>query len=553
MNQHLGSLDGSLHINRVDLLRREIRMGTLSWADGRIVDWLAQGPADPALPYLLPGFVDAHVHIESSLLPPSEFARLAVCHGTVATVSDPHEIANVLGIQGVRWMIDNLAGQPFHVLFGAPSCVPATAFETAGARLDEHDVEQLLSTPGIGFLSEVMNVPGVLGGDPTLLRMLAAARRLGLPVDGHAPGLRGEPAATYAAAGIGTDHECTDLAEAHDKLAAGMCILIREGSAARNFAALHPLISSHPGRVMLCTDDCHPDDLARGHIDRLVARAVALGHALFDVLDAACLTPQRHYHLPLGTLQPGEPMNAVQVADLRDFVVQSTWVGGRRVAADGRCWLPQRPVVPVNRFAARPVAADELRIPADGSVARCRIIEAQDGQLLTTASERMLPVRDGAVDLSDAPELQLLGVLNRYQPAPPALALVRGFGLRCGALASSVAHDSHNVVAVGRDPASLAAAINAVVEARGGLALANGAGCELLPLPIAGLMSDAPGQTVAARYAELNRLAGEALGCPLRAPFMTLSFMALLVIPALKLSDRGLFDGQRFVFTETVI
>lgn len=544
---------GSLVANRVDLINRCISAGDLRWKDGVIVAWDEQGAADPALPWLIPGLVDAHVHIESSLLPPAAFARLALRHGTVATVSDPHEIANVLGGDGVRWMLDNLEGVPFHVRFGAPSCVPATACESAGARLDLAEVEALLDTPGIGYLSEVMNFPGVLGGDAEVLAKIAAARRRGLPVDGHAPGLRGAAAAAYAAAGIGTDHECIDLAEAEEKLACGMSILIREGSAARNFAALHPLLSSHPGRVMLCTDDCHPDDLWQGHIDRLVARAVALGHDLFAVLEAASLTPQRHYGLKLGALQIGDPMNAALVTDLEDFAVQATWVDGVEAFAHGEVCLPHLPVLPINRFCAQPVDSEDLVIPAAGDRVRCRVIEAADGQLLTRAAIEEMPVRDGRVQADPERDLLLLAVLNRYRPAPPALALIRGFGLKSGALASSVAHDSHNVVAVGCDAASLAAAIDAVVAARGGLALACADGTvELLPLPIAGLMSDAPGEEVAARYARLNELARTRLGSPLRAPLMTLSFMALLVIPSLKLSDRGLFDGDRFTFSEVV-
>ncbi|MBK5913263.1 adenine deaminase [Rhodocyclus purpureus] len=544
---------GSLRINRVDLINRRISAGDLRWKDGVIVAWDEQGAADPALPWLIPGLVDAHVHIESSLLPPAGFARLALRHGTVAAVSDPHEIANVLGVDGVRWMLDNLEGVPFHVLFGAPSCVPATACESAGARLDLAEVEALLDTPGIGYLSEVMNFPGVLAGDTEVLAKVAAARRRGLPVDGHAPGLRGAAAAAYAAAGIGTDHECSELAEAEEKLACGMSILIREGSAARNFAALHPLLSSHPGRVMLCTDDCHPDDLWQGHIDRLVARAVALGHDLFAVLEAASLTPQRHYGLKLGALQVGDPMNAALVTDLEDFAVQATWVDGVEAFAHGEVCLPHLPVLPINRFCAQPVDSEDLVIPAAGVRVRCRVIEAADGQLLTRAAIEEMAVRDGRILADPARDLLLLAVLNRYRPAPPALALIRGFGLKSGALASSVAHDSHNVVAVGCDAVSLAAAIDAVVAARGGLALACADGTvELLPLPIAGLMSDAPGEEVAARYAALNALARTRLGSPLRAPLMSLSFMALLVIPSLKLSDRGLFDGDRFTFAELV-
>lgn len=535
---------GSVRANLVDITARRILAAEIGWSAGVIGRIDELGAANPAWPCLIPGFIDAHVHIESSLLPPAEFARLAVRHGTVASVSDPHEIANVLGIDGVRWMLANAAQTPFHVLFGAPSCVPATAFETAGARLGVADVETLLATPGIGYLSEVMNFPGVLAGDPDLLAMIAAARRRGLPVDGHAPGLSGEAAAAYAAAGIGTDHECATLAEAEDKLRAGMAILIREGSAARNFETLHPLISRYPGRIMLCTDDCHPDDLARGHIDRLVARAIAHGHDLFAVLEAACLTPQRHYGLALGQLRVGDPFNAALVDNLRDFTVRATWLAGELAAENGQSCLPPVPCQPINRFAARAVRPEELCVaPSDADFSR--VIAAEDGQLLTR--ELRLPLQGPSI----ADDVLLIAVVNRYTPTAPAVALVRGFGLQAGALASSVAHDSHNVIGVGCDAASLATALNAVIAVQGGLALVDGDGqVDCLPLPIAGLMSDLAGDTVASRYAALSHGVRHRLGSPLRAPYMTLSFMALLVIPELKLSDRGLFDGRAFALTE---
>lgn len=535
---------GSVRANLVDIAARRVFAAEIGWSAGVIGRIDELGAANPAWPCLIPGFIDAHVHIESSLLPPAEFARLAVRHGTVASVSDPHEIANVLGLDGVRWMLANAAQTPFHVLFGAPSCVPATAFETAGARLGVADVETLLATPGIGYLSEVMNFPGVLAGDRGLLAMIAAARRRGLPVDGHAPGLSGEAAAAYAAAGIGTDHECATLAEAEDKLRAGMAILIREGSAARNFETLHPLISRYPGRIMLCTDDCHPDDLARGHIDRLVARAIAHGHDLFAVLEAVCLTPQRHYGLALGQLRVGDPFNAALVDNLRDFTVRATWLAGELAAENGQSCLPPVPCQPINRFAARAVRPEELCVaPSDADFSR--VIAAEDGQLLTR--ELRLPLHGPSV----ADDVLLIAVVNRYTPTAPAVALVRGFGLQAGALASSVAHDSHNVIGVGCDAASLATALNAVIAVQGGLALVDGDGqVDCLPLPIAGLMSDLAGDTVASRYAALSDGVRHRLGSPLRAPYMTLSFMALLVIPELKLSDRGLFDGRAFTLTE---
>jgi adenine deaminase len=541
---------GRIAANLVDIEARAIGRAEVTWRDGRIVAIERHGAADPALPFLLPGFVDAHVHIESSMLVPSEFARLAVRHGTVAAVSDPHEIANVLGEEGVRFMLDNAARTPFRILFGAPACVPATPFETAGVALDAAAVARLLDDPRIGYLSEMMNFPGVLAGDAEVMAKLAAARARGLPVDGHAPGLRGEQARRYAAAGIATDHECRSIDEAEDKLAAGMKILIREGSAARDFDALHPLIDRYADRLMFCSDDKHPDDLAAGHIDRLVARAVAAGHDIFDVLRVACLNPLDHYRLPTGRLRVGDPFDAALVADLVDFRPRATWLAGTLAAQDGRCLLPTVPVAAANRWQARLIVADDLRMEVES--AALRVIAAADGELVTHELHASPRRAEGRWLPDPAQDLLLLLVLNRYRPAPPALAFVRGFGLARGALASSVAHDSHNLVAVGAGLDDLLLAVNALVDAGGGIAVADGGRVERLALPVAGLMSDADGDAVAARYAELDALA-RGLGGSLRAPFMTLSFMALLVIPELKLSDQGLFDGRSFGFVPNAL
>lgn len=541
---------GECLANVVNIIDKRIRPALVRWQDGiiTVIEPIDDVPAD--LPYLIPGFVDAHVHIESSMLIPAEFGRLAVRHGTVAAVSDPHEIANVLGEAGIRFMLDNARQTPFVCHFGAPSCVPATSFETAGAELDSAALQTLLANPDIHFLSEVMNYPGVLAGDADVLAKLRLARDRGLPIDGHAPGLMGDALQRYAGQGITTDHECTDLAEADAKLAQGMDILIREGSAARNFDALHALISHYPDRVMFCSDDKHPDDLQAGHIDRLAARAVALGHDVFDVLQCACINPVRHYALPLGQLRPGDRMDAVLLKDLTDFNVLKTWIGGRCVAEDGVSLLPSIVPEPINRCHARPVEPADFEVAGDGRA--IRVIEAFDGQLLTGHRIVEPTTRDGLIAADIERDLLWLAVVNRYRPAPPAVAMIKGFGLRHGALASSVAHDSHNVVAVACDVASLCAAINGLIDSRGGIACVSDAGFDSLPLPIAGLMSPLDGDKVAARYAELNAIAHR-MGSTLRAPFMTLSFMALLVIPELKLSDRGLFDSSRFAFTDWLV
>ena len=549
--------DFVLAVNVVDIPARAIFPARLRVAAGRVAAIEPQagmpGP-DAALPYALPGFVDAHVHVESSLLAPSEFARLALAHGTVATVSDPHEIGNVLGVAGVQYMLDNAAQVPFKFCFGAPSCVPATPFETAGAEITASDVETLFQNPKIGYLAEMMNWPGVLSRDPGVLEKIELAHRYGRPVDGHAPGLQGDDAARYASAGISTDHECFTATEARDKLAAGMHVLIREGSAARNFDALIELLPQHYARLMFCSDDKHPDTLLLGHINELVRRAVALGYSVFDVLQVACLNPVAHYRLPVGQLRVGDPADFILVDDLTDFQVQKTYLDGALVAENGRCLLPPAPVAVVNNFHAQPVEAAALSVRSAGSNHQSAItypvIECFDGQLITARRDLSLPLLNGQVQPDPTQDVLKLVVLNRYAPgAPPAVAFIKGFGLRRGALASSVGHDSHNITAVGYDDESLTRAINLVVAAQGGLAAVGTADeIHVLPLPVAGLMSDRPGPEVAAAYSALDDFAKTQLGSGLQAPFMTLSFMALLVIPSLKLSDKGLFDGEKFEF-----
>ena len=549
--------DFSLLANVVDVFARTVRPATIRVAGGRIATVVPTGAASPdaALPYALPGFVDAHVHVESSLLVPSEFARLAVVHGTVATVSDPHEIGNVLGVAGVQYMLDNAAISPFKFCFGAPSCVPATPFETAGAEITATDIARLFENPKVGYLAEVMNWPGVLNRDPDVMKKIALAHAAGRPVDGHAPGLRGPNAAQYASAGIATDHECFTADEARDKLAVGMKILIREGSAARNFDALIELLPEHFPHLMFCSDDKHPDTLVLGHIDQLVRRALALGNDVFDVLQVACVNPVQHYRLPVGLLRAGDPADFIVVNNLTDFRVQQTYLDGQLVAKNGQSRLPTAPIATANNFHAQPVQAADFRMPAPAAGGPIlRVIECFDGQLITGRLDVPARVEHDEIVADPMRDLLKLAVVNRYRAhVPPAVAFIKGFGLAGGALASSVGHDSHNITAVGCDDASLARAINLVVGARGGLAAVGPGGEELLlPLPVAGLMSDQPGADVAAAYAALDAFA-KRLGSPLGAPFMTLSFMALLVIPSLKLSDKGLFDGEAFRFVDAVV
>ncbi|WP_292657169.1 adenine deaminase [Nitratifractor sp.] len=526
----------TLEANLVDLDRQTISPVALTVKGNRIlkIETLNREISS----YLLPGFVDAHIHIESSMLPPAEFARLAVRHGTVATVSDPHEIANVLGIPGVEYMIESAGKVPLHICFGASPCVPATPFETNGATLTPQDIATLLDKPQVGYLSEVMNFPGVIAGDPDMLAKIAEAKKRGLPVDGHCPGLRGEDLSRYIAAGIQTDHESFEYDEAKEKIEKGMKILIREGSAAKNFDALHPLIAAYPEKLMFCSDDRHPDDLQQEHINALVRRAVALGYDLFDVLRIACRHPVEHYRLPVGQLREGDFADFILVEDLESFKVRETWIKGQCVYRNGKTLIEHLHAATPNRFEALPKKAEDFYLP------RCEameVIHAIDHQLIT---KEEIAAREGPDS-----DILKIAVINRYENQPvKGLAHISGFGLKEGAIASSVAHDSHNVVVVGCDDESMAQAANLVIASRGGIA-AVGKGKKLhLPLPIAGLMSDRPGDEVAEAYATIDRFVREELGSPLSAPFMTLSFMALLVIPEIKLSDRGLFDGRQFHF-----
>jgi adenine deaminase len=531
--------------NIVDVVNRRVRPGSLIVEEGRIVD-IRWDDANYST-FLIPGFVDAHIHVESSLLPPREFARLAVVHGTVAAVSDPHEIANVLGTAGVDYMLDDARGAPLKIYFGAPSCVPATPFDRAGSTLSAPDVARLLDRPEIKYLSEMMNYPGVLAADAEVLAKLAAAHARGKPVDGHAPRLRGEPLARYAAAGISTDHECFTLPEALEKLSLGMKVLIREGSAARNFDELVSLLADDPDRCMLCSDDKHPHQLVEGHIDQLVRRALARGINLMDALRAACVNPVLHYGLDVGLLRPGDAADFLEVDDLQRLHVRRVFIDGRLAAADGRPTWPRTPSAVVNQFQAREkVSADfQIPVPADRAGGEVRVIEALDGQLVTGCLRLRPTIVAGCVQADPERDLLKIALVDRYENRPPVTALVKNFGLRRGAIASSVSHDSHNIVAVGTNDDDLCRAVNRVIASRGGLSAVSGTTAEVLPLPIAGLMSDQDGPTVARQYAALDHLA-KTWGSTLEAPFMTLSFMALTVIPSLKLGPSGLFDVDRF-------
>ena len=500
--------------------------------------------------YILTGFIDAHIHIESSMLVPSEFARLAVCHGTVATVSDPHEIANVLGVEGVQFMIENSKKSPLKFHFGAPSCVPATSFETAGAIIDSEGIKELLASPDIYYLAEMMNYPGVLYNDPEVYKKIAWAKHYNKPVDGHAPGLRGEEAKKYCAAGITTDHECFTKEEAQDKLELGMKVIIREGSAAKNFEALIPLLSEHFDKMMFCSDDKHPDDLILGHINELCARAVAKGIDVFKVLQAACINPAKHYNMNVGLLQEGDAADFIVVEDLKNFKVLQTYINGELVAENGRSKIAAIPFETPNNFKVEPKTTEDFFLQPIGS--HIRVIEALDGELITKEIKAEGLIKNGNLVSNTSADILKIAVVNRYSNKPPALGFIKNFGLKKGAIASSVAHDSHNIIVVGTTDEEICKAVNLIIKNQGGICAIGPDDEKSLALPVAGIMSDKDGWETGRLYQEIDGMS-KILGCTLKAPFMTLSFMALLVIPDLKLSDKGLFSGSTFEFVDLQI
>ena len=529
----------------VDIKNRRIYSGEITVEKGKITSIIEKEHSINK--YILPGFIDAHIHIESSMLVPSEFAKLAVLHGTVATISDPHEIANVLGKEGVYYMIENSKKVPLKFHFGAPSCVPATAFETAGAVIDSEDIKELMAHPDIFYLSEMMNYPGVLFDDPEVLKKIEWAKHSGKPVDGHAPGLRGEPIKKYIAAGITTDHECFTYDEAQEKLSLGMKVLIREGSAAKNFEALIDLLPEHFENMMFCSDDKHPDDLIINHINALCARAVAKGLDIFKVLQVACINPVYHYKMNVGLLQPNDAADFIVVEDLVHFNVLQTYIEGKLVAENGRSFVADVPFETPNNFNTSKKKISDFEVA--GTASKIRVIEALEGQLITNEIHCKALFSEGKILVDTSNDVLKMAVVNRYQDTKPAIAFIKNFGLKKGAIASSVAHDCHNIVVVGTSDEEICQAVNLIIENTGGICAVEGDNRKSLALPVAGIMSDTNGWDTGKRYQEIDAMAKE-LGSKLKAPFMTLSFMALLVIPDLKLSDKGLFSGKSFSFVD---
>ncbi|MDG2275398.1 MAG: adenine deaminase [Flavobacteriaceae bacterium] len=534
--------------NIVDILNKRIFKGEVCIENGQI---LAIREVNHEVEnYILPGFVDAHIHIESSMVVPSEFAKIAVLHGTVATVSDPHEIANVLGVQGVDFMIENGKKVPLKFNFGAPSCVPATSFESAGAVINADDIKLMMENPDINYLAEMMNYPGVLLDDEEVLQKIEHAKNNNKPIDGHAPGLRGNDVSKYIAAGISTDHECFRYDEALEKLQKGMKILIREGSAAKNFDALIDLLPAYFENMMFCSDDKHPDDLLLGHINQLCERAVAKGIDVFKVLQAACVNPVKHYNLEVGLLQVGDPADFILVDNLKEFNVLETYINGELVAKNGKSFVKSVPFEVLNNFNTDIKKVADFRLASSSK--KIRVIEALDGELVTNNIEADSLIVDGNLVSNTATDVLKMTVVNRYKNETPSIAFIKNFGIKEGAIASSVGHDSHNIIAIGVSDEAICKAVNLIIENKGGVCAVTKTTEKVVALPVAGIMSDQPAEIIGKAYAALDAMAKE-MGSTLRAPYMSLSFMALLVIPSLKLSDKGLFDGNTFKFTSLEI
>ncbi|MCX8055489.1 MAG: adenine deaminase [Ignavibacteria bacterium] len=535
--------------NILDIINRTIKKGYIQIESSIIKDIVYTDEVEENT-FIMPGFIDAHIHIESSMLPPSEFARAVVKFGTVAVVSDPHEIANVLGVEGVEYMIQDARSAPLKFFFGVPSCVPATNFETSGAKITPEDIEILFKKYEIKYLSEMMNYPGVIFEDPEVINKIEIARKLNKKIDGHSPGLSGDQLKKYVSFGISTDHESFSYPEALEKISYGMKILIREGSAAKNFDALSKLIAEHNDMCMFCTDDLHPDDLMTGHINLMVKKALGMGFDLFDVLSVACLRPVEHYGLNVGLLRIGDPADMIIVDNLENFNILQTYIDGKLVSENGVTYLNPTISEKLNIFEAEKITLEDIKIEARSS--QIQVIKALDGELITEKLICNAKIDNNCVISNIDDDVLKIVVYNRYQKSKPAIGFINNFKLKKGAIATTVAHDSHNIIAVGADDISLMNAINAIVDSKGGLCVATPTESDVLPLPIAGLMSEMDYESTAALYKKLTEKAME-LGTELRAPFMTLSFMALLVIPKLKLSDKGLFDGEKFEFTDLFV
>ena len=530
--------------NIVDIKNRKIFKGEITIIDG-LISAIEEKPCIENH-FILPGFVDAHIHIESSMLVPSEFAKIAVNHGTVATVSDPHEIANVLGIKGVEFMIENGKKTPFKFNFGAPSCVPATPFESAGAIIDSDGIKQLMANPDIKYLAEMMNYPGVIFDDAEVLKKIEWAKYYNKSIDGHAPGLTGDNLNKYISAGITTDHECFTYDEALEKLQKGMKVIIREGSAAKNFEALIDLLPEHFENMMFCSDDKHPDDLLLGHINQFCERAIAKDIDIFKVLQVACVNPVKHYGLDVGLLKVGDAADCIVVENLYDFKTLQTYINGALVFDKGESKIVSIDFEILNNFNTDKKLVSDFRYEFNQS--KIRVIECLDGELVTNEIIKDATTDNGNLISNTETDILKMTVVNRYENSKSSTAFIKNIGLKEGAIATSIGHDSHNIIAVGVSDEAICKAVNLIIDNKGGICAVSDDSEKVVPLPIAGIMSDQNAETIGKAYSELDEMA-KGLGSKLHAPYMSLSFMALLVIPSLKLGDKGLFDGDTFKFT----
>lgn len=524
----------------MDIHLRNIYPAIVEVANGIIENIIMAEKAPPV--YILPGLIDSHIHIESTMVTPGAFAIAAVKHGTTSVVSDPHEIANVLGMDGVRFMIEDGEKVPLKFNFGAPSCVPATEYETSGASLRGKEIEALLKLDKIKYLSEMMNFPGVIYENSEAKEKLEIAMRYDKPVDGHAPGLRGNNLKKYIAAGISTDHECSSMDEALEKISLGMKILIREGSAARNLNSLKALFETKPEMVMLCSDDLHPEMLRERHINKIIARLISSGNNIYDVLRSATINPVQHYKINGGLLREGDPADIVIVDNLETMNVLETWIDGVLVYGDDKVQFIYNPGKAVNNFNCSEIGVEDICIKNHRG--KIRVIEAFDGELLTKEINIMADSSE-FISCNIVDDILKIVVKDRYNDGKPSVGFIKGFGLKKGAFASSIAHDSHNIIAIGTNDDDIVTAINQIISLKGGLAVSCGGITDSTTLNIGGIMTTRSCDEVADDYEKLNKLVS-AYGCTMKAPFMTLSFMALLVIPELKISDKGLFDGKNF-------
>ncbi len=518
--------------NIIDIINKKIFPGTIIIENEKIYDIIRNNIKYNN--YILPGFIDAHIHIESSMLLPSEFARIAIQHGTIGTVSDPHEIANVLGIKGIELMINNAKNIPFYFYFSAPSCVPASNFETNGATLSHKNIEYLFKKYNLKYLGEMMNFPGVINNNREVIKKINIAKKYNKKIDGHAPGLIGKDLDKYINTGIDTDHETLNLIEAKEKLLKGMNIILRSGSAANNFEELLPIIKNNPNKCMFCSDDKHPDDLIKGHINLMVKKAIHKGYNIFDILKIACINPIKHYSLDIGTLNINDSADFIIIDNLRDFNIQQTIIKGNIVYKNNKVLIKRKKTIPINNFNIKKKNIKDFYFNTKNK--RINIIIAYDKQLFTNMEiikNRRLPDKEN--------DILKIAVINRYKNSKPSIGFIKGFGLQDGAIASSISHDSHNIIVIGTNDYDICKAVNLIIRNKGGLSVYSKKKnfSQVLKLPIAGIMSNNNYKYIAKKYTQVDLLSKK-LGSKLSSPFMTMSFMALTVIPEIKISDKGI-------------